>query len=330
MLHSQGRIRLRYRPAPRTSWTAPPPMLSRNRSQLRVVIDDTLLVHYDVDDSSAIAPKALAEADVYFKRMLPSTFEHVDRVLPLGLNYPVSMGRFEALALRRWVSLSRNAGLGTAVAGARAALLRDWRQAPPLNRIVASARLDATPLVIFVTRTWDPAEAKSDSQRSDRIQMNGNRVKVIRLLRANLGPRFVGGLEPSALALSEYPDSVWSASQAARKGAYLKLMHGATIGVATQGLHQSIGWKLGEYVSASKAILSESFDSMLPGNFSPGRNYLPFHNADSCVERAIALMESPEVMWRMMTNNENYYSEYLSPAAIVGNSLISALGMIND
>jgi hypothetical protein len=46
------------------------------------------------------------------------------------------------------------------------------------------------------------------------------------------------------------------------------------------GLYESNGWKLGEYVAGSKAIVSEHLHYDAPGNFSPEQNYLEFNSAD--------------------------------------------------
>jgi len=55
---------------------------------------------------------------------------------------------------------------------------------------------------------------------------------------------------------------------------YLEVMKQSDICISSMGLHQSIGWKTGEYIAASKAIINESFHYKVVGDFQIGKNYL--------------------------------------------------------
>ena len=87
------------------------------------------------------------------------------------------------------------------------------------------------------------------------------------------------------------------------------------------GLHESIGWKTGEYVAAAKAIVHDPLYYTVPGAFHPGENYLGFTTAETCVAAVQHLMEKPQELLEMKRANERYYRNYLKPEVLVSNTL---------
>jgi hypothetical protein len=96
--------------------------------------------------------------------------------------------------------------------------------------------------------------------------------------------------------------------------------------VATTGLHGSIGWKLGEYVAFSKAIVSEKLVFGVPGDFAPEKHYIEFSSPEGCVEAAVRLVENRDLRARLMSNNAAYYRKYVRPDSLINNALTVALG----
>jgi hypothetical protein len=102
-------------------------------------------------------------------------------------------------------------------------------------------------------------------------------------------------------------------------------LHEYPICIATTGLYNSIGWKFGEYVAFSKAIVSEKLLYEVPGNFGPGKNYAEFETAEQCVDQAVALVNEKTTREQMMENNYRYYNEYLAPDKLVWRTLEKAV-----
>ena len=110
-----------------------------------------------------------------------------------------------------------------------------------------------------------------------------------------------------------------------KKGDYLSTLKEYPICVATTGLHDSIGWKLAEYVAHSKAIVSEKLHYDLPGSFREGENYLEFASSDSCLSQVGTLMSDTVKRNDMMLRNHAYYASHVNPEALVLNTLLIAL-----
>ena len=102
----------------------------------------------------------------------------------------------------------------------------------------------------------------------------------------------------------------------------MKLLREFPIGIATTGLHGSIGWKLAEYVSYSKAIVTEKLNYRVPGHFEKELNYLDFVSPEGCVESAARLFQNYSLRCQLMINNYRYYQSYLRPDSLVLNTLL--------
>lgn len=324
MLQRAGAIRLSYRLTPTPSWPADPPMLSRHRSHLRVVLDGVFTIHYDLDDSEAMPREAVSAADAYFKRSLPIDCTHSSHVFPLGLHMPVrcrpsGLALFAQSRVRFRLHVRRPARVGRPLSRRV-----DWQYLPTV------AELEQTPeaagqKVIFLSRAWDPRDGKNSEQAQQRNEANEMRAGIVRLLRAELGRDFTGGIEPDAYGQAAYPDCLAPARTFDDKRRYLVSLATSTIGVASEGLHGSIGWKMAEYVAASRAIVTERLDTVLPGDFGEPSNYLSFATAEECLRAACRLRSDLGLQTQMMTANRDYWLEYLRPDVLVARSLITAL-----
>ena len=108
-----------------------------------------------------------------------------------------------------------------------------------------------------------------------------------------------------------------------KREAYLQVIKEHNICIATTGLHNSISWKFGEYVAASRAILSEPLIYELPGNFENSKNYLSFNNEDELLNGTYSLLKNKDELFDMMNNNFHYYNNFLRHYRLVFNTLIS-------
>jgi hypothetical protein len=302
-------------------------------TRLDVVLNGCWRLVYDMRDSGSIHPRhGIGIADVYFKRSYGSEaigHPSAERIYPLGLNYAV-YGPGDWTARRLWWMLA-----GIRPSNAKATAVRMAKLSRPLSRALradagrsscwvdrftAEPAASESPRVLLLTRVYEPADpATADEWR----ELNAMRARCIRLLRGELGPDFVGGLVPSDHARREYPDCVVDRAPT-RKANYLRTLKECDICVTTKGLSGSNGWRLAEYVAASRAIVAERLRYGTPGGFSHGKNYLEFGIAEECVERVVALVEDAGCRRAMMWENRRYYESFVRPDSFVRNSLAAA------
>jgi hypothetical protein len=315
-------------------WADSDPGLS-GRDQLTVEVrsnNRSYRLHFDPRDGSGIDERALLDCDVYFKRSISAGSKAqiigsaASRLVPLGLNYPVYPDTPDLLALRR--RLSRPSGRRAVLRGAAGGLCltRRWHF-PRVGDVEQLPDKHATPRVLFMVGAWNPDDRpdRPSEQVRDRIRINETRAECIRELRREFGQRFLGGLTHTPFSTRHYGDVLLATPADAQKKVYLAHMQAYPICVATTGLHESTGWKLAEYVAASRAIVTEPLHSEVPGGFATGRNYLSFDSPGDCVAQVERLMTDDALRAELMHNNSVYYRGFVRPDALVARALSIAL-----
>jgi len=331
-LHRYGVIRLSQTLAapPADDPARPPHLRDAWRAHTRVRVADRWELFYDVHDSVEIDEAALAQSDFYFKRSysprLAQQPAYQGKIFPLGLNYHVFDDDVDPFDLRR---ISLDAGWSERfVTVLRYTGLDRWLPLVYLPRVSNTQSYPlylAEPRALFMTRAYAPEAAPSPEKAAERERLNAMRADCIRALRIAFGDRFYGGFEAESFAQKHYADCLIPDEHLARKRRYLQLLAEFPIGVTTLGLHASNGWKLAEYVSCARAIVTERPVCQVPGPFAPGENYLEFTTPAECVAAVTQLFDQPALRRRLMTNNYRYYHAYLKPEALVLNSIATAL-----
>lgn len=294
-----------------------------------VVINQQVLIFYDLRDGAGMDARALVIADLYFKRSYsqagtPLAYQH--KVIPLGLNfevYPDEPGLHDIKRLRTHRALSRS------FFRSLAQLASQWTGypflfVPELEKMRADPRPDAPPRALFMVRAWDPEQDSnlSPAVKADRRSINEMRAECVRLLRRTYGARFTGGFAHTEYAIRNFKDVLLENPEWAHKEKYLGLLQTHSVCIATAGLHGSVGWKLGEYVAFSKAIVSEKLQFEPPEGFAQGSHYLEFSTPDGCIQAVEALMSDSALRSRLMHNNHDYYRQYLKADRLVWRTLV--------
>ncbi len=298
---------------------------------LHVILNDGLRLHYDALDSWEVDEGYLGESDFYFKRSFSSArLENIGegrrKIHPLGLNYEVYPSSVDRHALNRSVISSHLRGkLGTLARSLR--LLDGFKFTPRVHLMEFLPTYDSPTKVLFMARAYDPYNRPDRPQDKveERKCINRTRADCIRLLRDGFGGDFHGGFIHTDFAVRHYRELLLSDNGQSEKKNYIELLRAHPICVATTGLHGSIGWKFGEYVAFSKAIVSEKLNYEVPGSLEEGKNYLEFSSPAECVAKVKQLCLDRELRHHLMTNNWIYYQSYLRPEALVLNTLLTAL-----
>jgi hypothetical protein len=301
----------------------------------------------DFFDGGEIATQdGLEKCDVYFKRSydprivsaLPPSLR--TKVRPLGLNCFL-LGDHDRDVLRRVIierrlRAIRGARFSRAEWSFRAQLIASaaapqWLPDALRQRLVPTAEAFESPpdsgeagSVFLQCRVWPPDSAP---RASDIVALNESRAESVRLLRKTFGPRFVGGLVATSFARSHYGDCV--SELPTDQWSYLKLIRRTRIGIVTRGIHGSIPWKTAEYLAASRCIVTEHMDHVLPEPLSEGEHLITFRNADECVAACELLLSNPSAGRRMQAANAEYYARSVRPAALTDRWVSAAASMIS-
>ena len=276
---------------------------------------------YDVSDGYQDAAAIIAlleQCDFYFKRSFSREKNEalgetaVSKIYPLGLNYHVSCPGhpldkpYWKERIKQILRIEHNMYSNTYFS------VKRFEERPKYKK----KRFR----ILFATRLWEPDLSLSEHLNEERQYINDMRITIIRSLKKMRGVEFIGGISNNSFSRKMAPDLIMPEKMTNRKG-YVKLLHTADIGIGTMGLHESIGWKTGEYVAAAKAIVNEVFHYQIPGNFNKNKNYFEFSDAEGCVDGVRQLIADPDRLYEMKLANHAYYNEYLRPDCMIENTL---------
>lgn len=119
----------------------------------------------------------------------------------------------------------------------------------------------------------------------DSINITQERINQVRALKDNFGDKFVGGVAKNAFSLKIANDII-APNEVVEKLNYMQLIKGNYVCIANRGLHNSIGWKFGEYIAASRAIITEPLAYNVVGDFKENKNYLTFNSTDDLLKKS--------------------------------------------
>lgn len=291
---------------------------------------------YDLNDSADIAnPEALAHIDYYHKRSYSRSgykmiLDH-QKIKPLGFNYQMQAGSSSDFIRRVFgdflfhpynpFARKQRPHVESIVKYARDMFIRDniSRQVLYEHEISRPPVSNNNKTVLFQCRLWDP-DFFPYAHRDHINDLNAQRISVVRALTKEFGKQFVGGLQFNDYAQRIAKDLI--IKNPSNRRAYLNAVNDALVVVTTNGISDSIGWKMGEFVAASKAIVCEPLQHIVVGEFINGRNYLEFNSVDECVNNCRRLMDDRALNFELSSNCFDYYNNYLRPDILVLNSLI--------
>lgn len=300
--------------------------LDTSRAGHLIVEVDGMRIGYDVHDAGEVPEDVLASVDLLFKRSWEQAFiegcSAPGKVLPLGANLWVHANPPDWHALRR-AGMYR--GGDTLKRVIRALGIDRYFGsavfAPRWGDVTAKPPIDLAPRVLFLGEAWDPDEAPTAHTASERKFINTSRAACMRALRERFGDKATCRFRTTQFAQREFPDLTGSDGKLTRKRNDLKLVREHAICIATSGLHRSIGWNFAEYLTMSRAIVSEKLHMRLPGSIAADSHYLEFDDTESCVAAVAKLFQENGQRQALMKATATYAMHHVRPDALVAETL---------
>ena len=311
-----------------THWETPIKRIDSKKPVLQLLINNKINVVYDtldgfnwIDDSKEKNLEFFKnhfENTYYFKRSFTKELneycQNNKKVFPLGFNYylsskPVNTSKNLAKYLEKKIRASRII--------CKLFNINSDNIKPEDFENLPFPQKDSR--VLFYTRLWCPDNTEIIEYKQKREEINLTRIAAVKACRKEFGSFFTGGI-----IKDNYSEKIASEltvpNQKTNKLAYISQIKNHDICIATTGLHDSIGWKTGEYVAAARAIVSEPFEYELPGNFQNGQNYIEFTDVDTLINAISLLLNNKNLMHSIMLNNYYYYHSFLRPEIMVLNT----------
>lgn len=263
------------------------------------------------EDNIRYVKNTYLDAKVYFKRSFSDNNQKdlytSIKMYPLGLNFNV-YPEFYPFGLYRAIYLYKRI---------KQLLFKNEGSTLKVEELSYNPTIVEDGKVLFLARLWDPSHASSHEEQLERKVINQNRIETVFELKKEFGGIFQGGIEISEYSKVSCPKELLVPKSITNRNAYIEEMHQSNICIATDGLHKSIGWKFGEYVASSKAIVTEKLNYNLPGDFVCGKNYLEYSDCSDLKRKIYYLLDNKTVMRDMMNSNYEYYNRHVEPSSLV-------------
>lgn len=288
-------------------------ILYKNKTLFFDYTDDTVLI----DEPS--------KYDFYFKRSLLEK-DRKQNVYPLNFNLPMS---YNSISLLTKMNYRFFKDKQSRIEIIRALDLFDWftnnsHKAMDVRRYPTSIQ-DNGGNVIYHTRLWDPDRTSNEEEKERRNLQNEFRINACRIIKNNFKNSSVG-LFPDELSQKLASDVLLDIRQTDKKN-YFKKLSNYNIGIADDGLKDTPGWKIGEYLLYGKAVITTPINVCVD-NFYEGENYLKLQSRsayDELPHKIETLLKDKKYL-EVGGNNLEWSREYIHPfnyleriVALVGN-----------
>lgn len=231
--------------------------------------------------------------DFYFKRSLPLA-NSFDNVYPL--NFQVNFS-YKALSILKKLPVSELINKKNRIEIFRA--LDYFNAFTNLSHNAMDVRffpkevINNKGKIIFQTRLWNPENHIDFHEKERRKIQNEFRIEGCRIIKKNFKNTSVG-LFPDNLSLKIASDILLDVKRTSKKG-YFESLYNSDICIADDGLKDTPGWKIGEYLLFGKAIISTPI-TVTVENFNEHINYEKLSTRN-------AYTELPERIEYLLTQN---------------------------
>lgn len=175
--------------------------------------------------------------------------------------------------------------------------------------------------VLFYTRLWNPDNHPDEDEKERRRQQNEFRIEACRIIKKNFKNVDVG-LFPDVLSRKMAPDILLDEKKTSKKE-YFRLLRESDIGIADDGLKDTPGWKIGEYLLFGKAVVSTPLNVAID-DFHEHTNFekLSTRSSFSEVPDKIEFLLNGNKYLETGRNNLAWSNEYLHPKNFIQRILV--------
>lgn len=314
---------------------------------IEVRINDEYIICYDLADGYQSFhnmdnfDSILENIDFYFKRSSNDfenrTLKNKSKIKPLGLNYPVSCRN------NYYDKYHENPENKVQYIKNYYKYLRYYKRFQSnyfYNKFENTPnKLDTNYKLLYNVRLYNPDQIKLfniqkayptlseigakqvfEKWRNDLSLITKQRIEIVKTLKDNFEDKFIGGVLEDDYSIKVAKDLILP-NDLYNKNNFMKMIKENYVSITSVGLHGSIGWKFGESVAASRAILTDSLQYDLPGNFKENTNYLVYNNSNELIDNAKNLIENPNLIHEIEKNNFEYYNHFVRPDKMISNTL---------
>lgn len=287
-----------------------------------ILIEDNLIqksVLIDCNDSPKVFSNLLV--DRYFKRSCAKTQDYQREIIPLGFTF----GDY-SMSPQVMRHLIRSKGYIKRLSSDKNVQIQAFRSIDILGCFSNANRVSRNRLnwqtsfaksnnkILYKTRLWNPNNVQDILKRDQRVLMNHWRISMVELLNSRFRNNSIYGIQKDVFSSAMARSEILIQPESMNMRQYVKEFRNCGIGIADDGLEDTLGWKIGELVYTGKALVSTEIKVKLPGEFTELNNYLSVSRVfdEKVVGDTIEkLLTDDGYREEMSQRNLNYAHQYL-------------------
>ena len=160
--------------------------------------------------------------------------------------------------------------------------------------------------VLFQTRCFE------DDSDSDTKNIHIQRNDIINELKNNIGDKFKGGFIKSSYSNKHFKNNISNINSDNKN--YLEEVKRSQIVIYSRGLLESPAWKMAEYLSQGKAIISEKLTTQLSSEIKDKKHLIFFSDIKDCGFIAKKLIKNKKLIYQLSKNARKYYDKNVNPS----------------
>lgn len=268
-------------------------------------------IFFDYSDDSKFIDEP-SRYDYYFKRsLLLKNREH--NIYPLNFNLPLSYKSLYLLTKLKSNFFSDKSSRAEIIRALDRFSMFTSNSHKALDvRRYPTFVSDYGGRTIFHTRLWNPDNHSDSEEKERRILQNEFRINACRIIKKNFENSSVG-LFPDKLTQKIAPDLILDLKDT-HKNSYFNKLINYNIGIADDGLKDTPGWKIGEYLLFGKAVITTPLNISLD-NFNENENFLKLSSRSAYEELPDKIEElvKDKKYLEMENNNLKWSREFIHP-----------------
>jgi hypothetical protein len=272
---------------------------------------NTKTIFFDYSDDSNFIDSS-EKFDFYFKRSLRSE-NYINNVYPLNFNFSITYkSHLLLMNLKKDLLFDRANRTEVMRAMDKFALFTNSAHSILDIKRYPTKTHDSGGNIIFHSRLWNPDNHHDEEEKDRRRRQNEFRINACRLLKKEYKNASVG-LFADSLSSELAPELLLDLKHSNKKH-YLNMLNNYDICIADDGLKDTPGWKIGEYLLFGKAVITTPLNIELD-NFNEHINYEKLSTRDSYLElpeKIEYLLEEKKYL-KMGQKNLTWSENYLHP-----------------
>ena len=171
--------------------------------------------------------------------------------------------------------------------------------------------------VFFVTRMFGTSKGLTE--------FSEQRIKLVLALQRTFGERFHGGIVRTSLSERFCPREVLRPKMSRRD--FAATLGASNIAISTLGVGRSNPWKLGEFIAASRCIVTEPLVFELPVRLEENTHVCSFNSIEECLETCDHLLTKTSHAEEMRHNIHAYFLNHVSASNLISDLLDRAFAL---